>query len=551
MRKGIKTRGATKGIIALDKSASLAGYMKDGLAKAKGEAEETQGGRHASPTEYAANTLQEKANDVVDQAIRHMPNPVREVRENGRSTRTHFAEARRQTAGGRRQLAANIGKKAAVPAEATLKESTKGASKTVKKPVKSAGQSTKATSKTSQQAAEAAQKIAQASARAAEAAAKAAQAAGKTTVQTAKIAANITASTVKAAIATLQGLEAAIIAGGCTAVLFIVVICMIGSFSGSIYGIFFSGENNPAGQNVNEAIAGIDDGFTAMIDGIIESSSYDSMDMTGARAPWKHVLAVYTVKTVSDPDNPMDVSVMTGEKAAILQRVYWDTNHVDSWIETIEHIEYQEQTDYDGEVWWSSYTWHEYILHIRITHKTPEEMAEQYGFGDEQREWLGGLLKPEYNSLWNALLYGTGSVCNGTLIGVADTQIGNVGGETYWRWYGFNSRVEWCAVFVSWAAGQCGYIDAEILPLFSACETGIQWFKNHGQWQNGGYTPAAGDIIFFDWEADGECDHVGIVESMTGSRVNTIEGNSGNAVKRRSYGLGSIQIIGYGIPAYS
>lgn len=93
-----------------------------------------------------------------------------------------------------------------------------------------------------------------------------------------------------------------------------------------------------------------------------------------------------------------------------------------------------------------------------------------------------------------------------------------------------------------WVAEQCGYIDAGLIPRFAWCPSGVQWFKDRGQWQDNGYTPRPGDIIFFDWESDGECDHVGIVESVADGKVNTIEGNSGDSCRRRSYDLGSVKI---------
>jgi len=76
------------------------------------------------------------------------------------------------------------------------------------------------------------------------------------------------------------------------------------------------------------------------------------------------------------------------------------------------------------------------------------------------------------------------------------------------------------------------------------------WFQQHGQWQDGSYTPKAGDIIFFDWEGDGTTDHVGIVEKVENDTVYTIEGNSGDACKQRNYPDGSSVIIGYAIPMY-
>ena len=137
------------------------------------------------------------------------------------------------------------------------------------------------------------------------------------------------------------------------------------------------------------------------------------------------------------------------------------------------------------------------------------------------------------------------------IVEVAASQIGNIGGEPYWSWYGFNGRVEWCACFVSWCANQCGYIEAEIIPKFAVVGTGIDWFKERHQWQKRGYQPKPGDIIFFDWEGNGYGSHVGIVESSDDTYVYTIEGNSSDMCRRRTYFLHSSVIMGYGVPAYS
>ena len=138
---------------------------------------------------------------------------------------------------------------------------------------------------------------------------------------------------------------------------------------------------------------------------------------------------------------------------------------------------------------------------------------------------------------------------NQAIVQVAASQEGK-SGTTYWSWYGFGSRVEWCACFVSWCADQSGYIQSGVIPKFSLCSDGVKWFESKGRFRDGSYTPAAGDIIFFDWGNNGTIDHVGIVESVSGGTVNTIEGNSGDKVARRSYSIGSSNIYGYGVPAY-
>ncbi len=134
---------------------------------------------------------------------------------------------------------------------------------------------------------------------------------------------------------------------------------------------------------------------------------------------------------------------------------------------------------------------------------------------------------------------------NQNIVNIALSQVGNVGGQPYWSWYGFNSRVEWCACYVSWTLNQAGYSE----PKFAACENqGVPYFTENGRWASRGYADiAAGDVIFFDWNGDGKANHVGIVIGTDGSRVYTVEGNSGDACKVRDYDLNSSVIKGYGL----
>lgn len=137
------------------------------------------------------------------------------------------------------------------------------------------------------------------------------------------------------------------------------------------------------------------------------------------------------------------------------------------------------------------------------------------------------------------------------IVKVAGTQIGNWNGRKFWSWYGFGSRQPWCACFVSWCANQCGYIKAGVIPKFALVTDGINWFKKKGEWKSRKYKPRPGDIIFFDWYGDGSRDHVGIVESCDGRYVHTIEGNSSNLCRRRTYPVGWYEIYGYGTPNFS
>ena len=425
------------------------------------------------------------------------------------------------------------------------KKTTKGAIKTTRKTVKTAEKSAKMAVKTAQNTAKAAHKTAQMTAKAAKTAPKAVKlslAAAKLTVKAALL-------MVKAAIAAVKSLVALIVAGGWIAVVIILVVGMIAFLVGSVFGIFFSREPNPqTGQTINSVLREIDAEYTAEINEIISSNPHDLLDMSGARAAWRHVLAIYAVRTVTDSENPMEVAIMTDEKAEILREVFWDMNAISFGLDTTK-IEIEE-LDEDGIPTGETEIITQIVLRINVTHMTVQEAAELYGFSAEQRAWLEELLKPEYNHLWNMLLFGITTVGGSSILEVALTQLGNIGGEVYWRWYGFNSRVPWCAIFVSWVAEQLGFIEAGVFPKFAWCDNGIAWFQARGQWMGRDYIPNPGDIVFFDWNGDGISDHVGIVERVEGNNLHTVEGNTSDSVAQRVRQLNSPTIMGFGVVVY-
>ena len=172
-------------------------------------------------------------------------------------------------------------------------------------------------------------------------------------------------------------------------------------------------------------------------------------------------------------------------------------------------------------------------------------MAEQYGWsGYGDKAYVSHVLR--YYPIGRSFM----SEGDAAIVAVAQTQIGNEGGLKYCEWYGYSYRVEWCAIFVSWCADQCGYLDAGILPKELNVIPYVEWFRERDQWQYMDYEPSPGDLIFYDWESDGLADHVGIVERVEDGIVYSIEGNAGDACIENSHYLGSAPIYGYGCPAY-
>lgn len=429
--------------------------------------------------------------------------------------------------------------RAAWKERATIKTPAKGNVKTASRSVKTVERSSSAGIKTSQRMAaqtKAAAKNAQSAARRAQML----QAKAKAAAQTAKQAARVTAKAIKAAIAAAKALATALLAGGWVVVMVAVVICLIGLLVGSCFGIFFSGEDTGTGQTIRTAIAQVNQEYQDKLEDLQASHPHDSLEITGSQAVWKEVLAVYAVKTTTDPEG-QDVASMDEEKLGLLAEVFWEMNQLTASVETRTEItESEEGTAVETEVT---------VLVISVSHKTAQEMAEQLGFDTDQKEQLQELLSPEFDDLWNELLYGVAlGGGNGDLVAVAQSQVGNVGGAPYWSWYGFSSRVEWCAIFVSWCAEQCGLLDSGALPKFSGVGTGVNWFQSRGRWLPGSATPEPGMLIFFKWYGSDSliADHVGIVERVENGRVYTIEGNSNDMVRRNSYPIGYGEILGYG-----
>ena len=570
----IKTRDVVKGRIKkIDKAAIAADHMRSAYVQTKEKAEHATHSDEHNAEEYASDRVEggvdrithevahqfdkrgRKALEETKRNVSKVKGGVQRHREKRaaesmkrQTTRTSgnkTIKAVEQTEKTIKQSARSAGKK-------TIKTAGKGTAKAVQKSVKT----TKTAIKTTQQAAKAAQKTAQATVKASQKAAQVAKAAAKATVAGVKAAVKATIAAVKAIIAATKALVAAIAAGGWVAAAVIVVICLIALVCGSVFGIFFSGEDSGTGMSMQTAVQEINADYDATLEAKKSSASYDHMEGSGGRAVWKDVLAVYAVKTNTDKDNPQEVATMDEGKKQLLSDIFWEMNSISSRTESHSETEITEADDGNGNIVQTETTVTKTTLYITVSHLTVEEMADLYGFDAEQREYLAELLKDENNSLWAAVLYGI-KYSDDQIVTVALSQVGNVGGEPYWSWYGFGSRVEWCACFVSWCADQCGYIEAGVIPKFAGCGIGVNWFKDRGQWLDGTAEPVPGMIIFFDWDnkgssgpQDGGADHVGIVQKVENGTVYTVEGNSGDSCRVKQYAVGYYEILGYGVPRY-
>lgn len=423
-----------------------------------------------------------------------------------------------------------------------IKPSEKANKKAIKSSINTGGKAIKTTENT----AIAVQKNAKLQAKTAQKTAKIIKESARRTAQVTKATIKAVIRAVRAIILATKTLIAFLLAGGWIVVLIVTFICMIGLMVNSIFGIFFSNEDIGGNtKSMASVISELNQEFMGKITQIQNDNPYEEYDIEGSRANWKDVLAVYVAK-YSNGDYKTQMITLDEDRIEQLKQIFWDMNE----ISFTKDVEKEEKVIIH--LTWTEYKTVEHVkLHIKINSKNANEMADKYFFTNSQRNEIAELLKDEYLAMWSQVLYGTSG--NSDIVEVARSQLGNVGGQPFWSWYGFTSRVEWCACFVSWCANECGYIEKGIIPKFSGCEAeGVAWFQACGLWQEAGYVPKSGDIIFFDWadKHDGKADHVGIVDKVENGRVYTIEGNSHDECKQRDYDINSSEIRGYGVPVY-
>ena len=590
----IETRDAVKGTIkTIDKAAIASERMKSAYVGIKEKAEQGYYADENSATEYAADRISYATDRVKDEGIHQFnkqgQKAVKTTQENiskakdkiidfkqSRAVKAaeqkaaqnmseqhglqirHGAASRSsapdvsQTAKSQliktRQQGQKMIKTTVRNTEKAVKSTAKGTIKTAENGVKTAQATSKTAIKTTEQTAKTAQAAA-ASAKTAQKAAQAAKATAKGAAEATKKAAKATISTVRAAIAGTKALITALIAGGWIAIVIILIVVLLGCAVSLFGGGSSSTSYTPVSAEV-EAYEPLIQKYAKQygIPEYVEFIKAVMMQESGGRGldPMQAAEGSFNTRYphepngIQDPEYSIECGVQELKAALISAEV---ENPID--MERIK-LALQGYNFGNGYISWAKSNYGGYSYANAVEFSTMQ--AQRLGW-----EKYGDTQYPVH--VLRYYPYGRAFTSGGdqAIVEVALTQLGNEGGQPYWSWYGFSGRVEWCACFVSWCADQCGYLESGIIPRFSLCSDGVDWFSGNGQWQGKDYEPKAGDIIFFDWSNDGQdggADHVGIVEKCEDGVVYTVEGNSGDACRQNSYPVGYYEILGYGTPNY-
>ena len=562
----IKTRDVVKGTIKkIDKAAIAAGRMRSAYVQTKEKAEHATHPDEHNAEEYASDRVEGGVDRITHKVAHQFDKQGRkgleETKRNVSKAKDGVQKFREKRAAEsmKRQTIRTSGNKTIKAVEQTEKTIKQSARSAGKKTIKTAGKgtakaaqksvkTTKTAIKTTQQAVNAAQKTAQATVKASQKAAQAAKAAAKAAAAGVKAAVKATIAAVKAIIAATKASVAAIAAGGWVAVMMILVVVLLGCALA-----LFGGNSGGDYQAVSAEV----EAYTPYIRQYAEEY--------GIGEYVELIKAVMMQESGGKGTDPMQCSecgynTTGGYIQDPVLSINWGIHTladsmnlagVESPID-MEHIRLALQ----------GYNYGPGYIYWAIRRYGGYDVTNALEFSENMKAQLGTSVYGDPQYVYHVLRYypygrALNRIGDQTIVEVAASQLGNVGGEPYWSWYGFESRVSWCACFVSWCADQCGYIDAGIIPKFSGCVTGVNWFQGQNRWLDGSAEPNPGMIIFFDWDnkggsgpQDGLADHVGIVQRVENGIVYTIEGNSGDSCRQNQYPVGHYEILGYGVIAY-
>ena len=455
-----------------DRATIMGKNLKENIVNIKDKTKESYEDNKETAQEYAEN----KVNTSIKDTIYNIPRLNNKGKQNLEKTKENIANGKVKIKKAQKGIK-NIKRKGRIAIKKTKRNVKKfqNSIKSVQNKIKTAQRTVKTTKQVAKTSIKVLQKSAQMTKQAV-----------KTTIKAIQVAIKSAIAIIKAIILATKALISAIIAGGWVAVVIIVVICLIAMLCTSIFGIFFSNEDEIGEKNMSSVIRELNTEFTNRITEIQKNNEHDEFEINSNKAQWKDIISIYAV-VISKGEEQTELVTLDDNKINQLKEIFWQMNTITSRVDEIEK-EY-EITEENG----NTKTEKKKIkmLHIDITSKSLQEMIELYNLNPKQKEQIAELQKEEYNSMWSYMLAGATGGSN-DIVEVAKQYIGNVGGQPFWSWYGFSNRVEWCACFVSFCANECGYIEAGIIPKFASCQSeGVAWFQTCGLWQDRSYTPKA------------------------------------------------------------
>ena len=213
-------------------------------------------------------------------------------------------------------------------------------------------------------------------------------------------------SAIRNFLADLHSLTAVLAAGASFALSIVIIISLVAFVSGSAYGIFFAANApNAASVTVREAVETLTAEYRDRLEEISDTVQHDRQDITANDdvyyIRWQDVLAVFS-SYVAGSEQGAPVAALTENQVDKLREIMWAMNAVD--YSTRAETAVIETTDKNGKPTTATIT--ETVLVIRLTHKTPGEMAADYHFTARQSTYLQLLQDPQYEELWAELLGG-------------------------------------------------------------------------------------------------------------------------------------------------
>ena len=212
-----------------------------------------------------------------------------------------------------------------------------------------------------------------------------------------------------------QSLLALLGAGG-VVLLLAMIIGAAAAVIGSPMGILFADESgDPNSIRIAEIVAQTNADFGAAINDIVSAHpecsettiEYDYEDGHTWASYWPEVLAVFAVQ--NNLNNDGDVVVIDESKKRLIQDTFWAMHEIDAEVEEVTATPEPTEDEPDPE------PVTEYILHITVSSKSVDALADLYHFTQDQRDILHQLLseemRPSLLALCGGIAAADGALC--------------------------------------------------------------------------------------------------------------------------------------------